>query len=121
MGSDGGYTHEERLVMLQCLFQVAVGVVGDLGSRIVVVKDVDLVWIVPVPFDVLERWIVVLISVFSNEKVLHAKISRDWWQSELDLLPLSIPVRWSSPQDLCSCHYTACQCSKRDSHHYEAR
>ena len=107
--------------MLQCLFQVAVGVVGDLGSRIVVVKDVDLVWIVPVPFDVLERWIVVLISVFSDEKVLHVKVSKDCWQSALKLRPLSILLQSSSPQDFCSCHYTACQCSKRDSPRYGAR
>ena len=121
MGSDGGYTHEERLVVLQCLFQIAVGVVGDLGGRVVVVKDVDLVWIVPVPFDVLERWAVVLISVFADEKVLHVMVSKDYWQSVLNLRPLSILLQWSSPQDLCSCHYTACQCSKRDNLHYEAR
>src|ERR1700750_1745788 len=63
MWCDRGYPHQKRLLMLQRPLKVAMGVVRHFRGRVVVVKDIDLLRILPVAFDVLKSWIIVLISM----------------------------------------------------------
>lgn len=73
---DRSYANKEWLVVLESLFKVAKSKVAHHVGCIIIVPDLDFLWVSPVALDVLKRRIVILVRMFADEEVLRQWLAR---------------------------------------------
>lgn len=71
MGCDGCNGYEEWVILFKRLMKISIAVVRHfIGAVFSLERRVDFLRIVPVPRDMLERWVEVLVCTRSTEEVL---------------------------------------------------